>query len=159
MSTQNNIEHCVTIYTDGACSGNPGPGGWGAVLTFKNNVKKIFGHNTNTTNNKMELFAAISALQNLKKPCNINLYTDSKYVQKGITEWIHNWSKNNWIKSDKKPVKNADLWKILQHEIQKHNIVWYWVKGHSGNRGNTMADTLAVQGRDEAKEILRRESL
>jgi len=141
----------VEIYTDGACSGNPGPGGWGALLIFKENKKEIFGHEPETTNNRMELQAAISALQSLKKPCKINLYTDSVYVQKGITEWIHNWKRNNWRKSDNKPVKNADLWRNLQQEIEKHNIIWYWVKGHANNQGNIVADRLATKGRDIAK--------
>jgi len=142
---------CVEIYTDGACSGNPGPGGFGALLIFKANRKEIFGHQTNTTNNQMELQAAISALQALKTSCKVDLYTDSTYVQKGITEWIYNWQKNNWRKSDNKPVKNADLWQILQHEIQKHDIIWHWVKGHSTNEGNNIADRLAVEGREIAK--------
>lgn len=141
----------VEIYTDGACSGNPGPGGWGALLIFKDNKKEIFGHELDTTNNRMEIQAAISALQSLKKPCKIKLYTDSVYVQKGITEWIHNWKRNNWRKSDNKPVKNSDLWKNLQQEIEKHNIMWYWVKGHANNHGNIAADRLATKGRDIAK--------
>jgi len=145
----------VEIYTDGACSGNPGPGGWGALLIFKDNKKEIFGHELDTTNNKMELQAAISALLSLKKPCKINLYTDSVYVQKGITQWIHNWQKNNWRKSDNKPVKNADLWRKLQQEIEKHTIIWYWVKGHANNPGNIVADRLATKGRDVAKERVK----
>ena len=144
----------LEIYTDGACSGNPGPGGWGALLIFKNNRKEIFGHNTNTTNNQMELQAAISALRSLKKPCRIKLYTDSKYVQKGVTEWIHNWAKNNWRKSDNKPVKNVELWKILQQEIEKHDIIWHWVKGHANDKGNNIADGLAVEGRELARKEL-----
>ena len=144
----------LEIYTDGACSGNPGPGGWGALLIFKDNRKEIFGHHTETTNNQMELQAAISALKSLKKPCRIKLYTDSKYVQKGITEWIHNWVKNSWRKSDNQPVKNAELWKKLQQEMKKHDIIWHWVKGHSDNNGNNVADRLAVEGREVAKREL-----
>jgi ribonuclease HI len=144
----------VEIYTDGACSGNPGPGGWGALLIFKNKRKEIFGHQVETTNNQMEIQAAISALQSLKKTCKVELYTDSKYVQKGITEWIHSWAKNNWRKSDNKPVKNAELWKNLQREIEKHDIVWSWVKGHSENEGNDIADSLAVKGRELARREL-----
>ncbi len=143
----------VEIYTDGACSGNPGPGGWGALMICNEQRKEIFGHHLNTTNNQMEIIAAISALQQLKKTCKIKLYTDSKYLQKGITEWIHSWQKNNWRKSDNKPVKNADLWQNLQREIQKHDIIWYWVKGHSDNEGNNLADSLAVKGREIAKEL------
>ena len=151
--SENHEKPFVEIYTDGACSGNPGPGGWGALLIFKDNKKEIFGHEIETTNNRMEMQAAISALKSLKKSCRIKLYTDSVYVQKGITEWIHKWQKNNWRKSDNKPVKNADLWRNLQHEIAKHNIIWYWVKGHAENQGNIIADRLATKGRDIAKEI------
>lgn len=141
----------VEIYTDGACSGNPGPGGWGALLIFKNKTKEIFGHQTSTTNNQMEMQAAISALKCLKRRSKVKLFTDSKYLQKGITEWIHNWKKNNWLKSDNKPLKNVELWKNLQQEIEKHDIIWSWVKGHSTNEGNIIADKLAVHGRDIAK--------
>lgn len=150
-----NTKPFVEIYTDGACSGNPGPGGWGALLIFKDHRKKIFGHQMETTNNQMEIQAAISALQSLKKPCRVKLYTDSKYVQKGITEWIHDWHRNNWRKSDNKPVKNAELWKNLQHEIEKHDIIWSWVKGHSENSGNDIADRLAVEGRELARRRLK----
>ncbi len=141
----------VKIYTDGACSGNPGPGGFGALLIFKDSRKEISGYQLETTNNQMEIQAAISALQALKKPCKIELYTDSKYVQQGVTEWIHKWQKNNWRKSDNGPVKNVELWKNLQHEIKNHDIIWYWVRGHSDNEGNDIADRLAVEGRDIAK--------
>ncbi|MDG1437065.1 MAG: ribonuclease HI [Rickettsiaceae bacterium] len=146
----------VEIYTDGACSGNPGPGGWGALLIFKDNRKEIWGHQLETTNNQMEIQAAISALQALKTPCAVAIYTDSKYVQQGITQWIHSWQKNNWRKSDNKPVKNAELWKNLQHEIKKHDIIWNWVKGHAQNKGNIIADGLAVEGRDFAKGELEK---
>ncbi len=145
----------VKIYTDGACSGNPGPGGWGALLIFKDKRKKISGYQTETTNNKMEIQSAISALQTLKTSCKIELYTDSTYVKKGITEWIYSWEKNNWRKSDNKPVKNAQLWKNLKQEMLKHDIVWRWVKGHSGNEGNEIADTLAVEAKELAKIELK----
>ncbi|MGC0371777.1 MAG: hypothetical protein DGJ47_000477 [Rickettsiaceae bacterium] len=140
----------VIIYTDGACSGNPGPGGWGALLIFKDTKKEIFDGTQETTNNQMEMQAAISALQQLKKTCNVNIYTDSVYVQKGITQWIHGWQRNNWRKSDNKPVKNVELWKELQSEINKHNVTWHWVKGHANNEGNIIADSLAVRGKEKA---------
>ena len=146
----------LNIYTDGACSGNPGPGGWGAYLEYGENgsekiTKEIFGYNYETTNNQMEIVAAIEALKILKKPCTVNLYTDSKYLQLGITKWIHTWRVNNWLKSDNKPVKNAQLWQKLQDEIARHVIIWHWVKGHSNNYGNIIADKLAVKGREIAK--------
>jgi ribonuclease HI len=144
----------VEIYTDGACSGNPGLGGWGALLIFKAKRKEISGFLDDTTNNQMEIMAAIEALKILKKPCKVNIYTDSTYVQKGITEWIHNWEKNNWRKRDNKPVKNVELWKNLQQEIKKHDIIWNWVKGHSNNEGNDIADRLAVEAREEARRKL-----
>lgn len=145
----------VEIYTDGACSGNPGPGGWGALLKFGNVTKEISGHTIITTNNQMEIQAAIEALKILKKPCEVKLYTDSVYLQKGITEWIYSWQKNNWRKSDNQPVKNADLWQNLQKEIKKHDIVWCWVKGHSDNEGNNIADKLAVQAKELAREKVK----
>ena len=146
----------LNIYTDGACSGNPGPGGWGAYLEYGEDgsekiTKEIFGYNYETTNNQMEIVAAIEALKILKKPCTVNLYTDSKYLQLGITKWIHTWRVNNWLKSDNKPVKNAQLWQKLQDEIARHVIMWHWVKGHSDNYGNTIADRLAVKGKEIAK--------
>lgn len=141
----------VEIYTDGACSGNPGHGGWGALLIFKGKKKEIFGYLETTTNNQMELMAAIEALKVLKKPCKVNLYTDSTYVQKGITEWIYNWEKNNWRKRDNSPVKNIELWQKLQQEMEKHDIIWNWVKGHSDNEGNNTADRLAVEARERLK--------
>lgn len=141
----------VEIYTDGACSGNPGHGGWGALLIFKGKKKEISGYLEDTTNNQMELMAAIEALKVLKKPCKVNLYTDSIYVQKGITEWIHNWEKNNWRKRDNSPVKNIELWQKLQQEMEKHDIIWNWVKGHSDNEGNNIADRLAVEAREKVK--------
>lgn len=143
----------VEIYTDGACSGNPGPGGWGALIIFNDHRKEIFGHQAETTNNQMEMLAAINALKELKKPCKIKLYTDSKYLEQGITSWIKNWQKNNWLKSDNKPVKNVELWQNLQHEIKRHDIIWFWVKGHSNNEGNIIADRLAVKGKEIAKKM------
>lgn len=141
----------VEIYTDGACSGNPGHGGWGALLIFKEKKKEISGYLETATNNQMELMAAIEALKVLKKPCKVNLYTDSTYVQKGITEWIYNWKKNNWRKRDNSPVKNIELWQKLQQKMEKHDIIWNWVKGHSDNEGNNTADRLAVEARERLK--------
>ena len=147
----NSSKPLVDIYTDGACSGNPGVGGWGALLIFKGNKKEISGFLEDTTNNQMELIAAIEALKSLKKSCKVNLYTDSTYLQKGITEWIYNWEKNNWRKRDNSPVKNVELWQKLQQEIEKHDIIWNWVKGHSDNEGNNIADRLAVEAREKAR--------
>ena len=138
----------VTIHTDGACRGNPGPGGWGAVLNYDGHEKQLFGGEHNTTNNRMELLAAINALKALKVPCNVALYTDSKYVMQGIEVWLFNWKKNQWKTAGKKDVKNKDLWQQLDKETQRHNIKWSWVKGHSGNPGNELADALANQGID-----------
>lgn len=138
------VKPLVEIYTDGACSGNPGPGGWGAYMIYKNIEKKISGFEKSTTNNRMEIQAVIEALRKLKSPCKINLYTDSKYVMQGITEWINNWQKNNWLNSSKKPVKNSDLWQLLLQETSKHDILWHWVKGHADNEGNNIADELAT---------------
>lgn len=139
----------VIIYTDGACSGNPGPGGWGAILTYGKHEKEIYGGETLTTNNRMEMTAAIRALQALKKASNIDLYTDSVYLKDGVNKWLTGWKNNGWRTSDKKPVKNIDLWQELDIELTKHNINWHWIKGHSGHAGNERADKLAVKGRDE----------
>ena len=147
----NKMESAVVIYTDGACSGNPGPGGWGAVLLFKGKEKEICGGELDTTNNRMELKAAIEALKALTRPCSVELYTDSNYVKGGITQWIHNWKKNGWRTSQKKPVKNDDLWKELDQLDQQHEIVWNWVKGHSGDTYNEKADQLANQGMDTVR--------
>ena len=133
----------VIIHTDGACSGNPGPGGCGAILTFGDVEKELFGGEAHTTNNRMELMAAISALEALKKPCTVDLHTDSQYVQQGISAWIHNWKRNGWRTADKKPVKNADLWQRLDAAIERHNVRWHWVKGHAGHALNERADALA----------------
>ena len=139
----------VEIYTDGACRGNPGPGGWGALLIYGDTQKELYGGEDNTTNNRMELMAAIEALRVLKRRCELTLYTDSQYVRKGITEWIDNWKKRGWQTAAKKPVKNADLWQQLDTAVAQHSIDWVWVKGHSGNEGNEMADQLANRGIDE----------
>ena len=133
----------VKIYTDGACSGNPGPGGWGAQLNFNNNVKEISGYEANTTNNRMELIAVISSLEYVRPDDDIEIYTDSVYVMEGITKWIKNWKKNNWLTASKKQVKNEDLWKKLDSLSASKKISWTWVKGHSGNKGNERADYLA----------------
>ena len=133
----------VEIYTDGACKGNPGPGGWGVLLRFKGAEKKLNGAEKETTNNRMELMAAIKALEALTRPCQVDLTTDSQYVRKGITEWIHGWKKRNWKNASKQPVKNADLWKQLDELVQKHDVSWHWVKGHSGHPENELVDQLA----------------
>lgn len=136
----------VTIYTDGACSGNPGPGGWGAVMIFGEHRKEFCGGEAETTNNKMELQAAIEALDALKRSCTVDLYTDSTYVRNGITSWINGWKKNGWRTAQKKPVKNADRWQKLDEAQSRHNIRWHWVKGHAGHPENERADELARQG-------------
>ena len=138
----------VIIYTDGACRGNPGPGGWGALIKFDNAQKEIFGGQNNSTNNQMELSAAIEGLSTLKEPCNVTLFTDSKYVMDGITQWIQNWKKNNWKTSAKKEVKNKALWQQLDQLMAYHQVQWHWVKGHSGDLGNETADLLANKGID-----------
>ena len=140
----------VILFTDGACRGNPGPGGWGAYLEFKDKKKSLHGFEDNTTNNRMELMAAIQRLKALKRSCTIELKTDSKYVLQGITEWVTGWKKNGWKTAAKKPVKNVDLWQQLDSEVSRHQINWHWVKGHSGVHGNEMADQLANQAIDES---------
>ncbi len=134
----------VDIYTDGACSGNPGPGGWGAILVHGSVEKEMMGREDHTTNNRMEMMGAIAALEALKSPCDIDVYTDSTYVQKGITEWVHGWMKRGWKTADKKPVKNDDLWMRLVAATKPHTIRWHWVKGHSGHEYNERVDKLAV---------------
>ncbi|CAG2151402.1 ribonuclease HI [Cupriavidus plantarum] len=136
----------VTIYSDGACKGNPGPGGWGAVLVAGGNEKELFGGENPTTNNRMELMAVIEALRALKRPCVVKVYTDSQYVQKGISEWIRGWKARGWLTAEKKPVKNADLWQQLDELVQPHEISWHWVRGHNGHPGNERADALANRG-------------
>jgi ribonuclease HI len=136
----------VDIWTDGACSGNPGPGGWGAILISGAHRKELNGGEANTTNNRMELMAAIMALEGLKKPCKVTLHSDSQYVRNGILQWIHGWKKNGWKTADKKPVKNAELWMRLDEARQRHEIEWLWVKGHAGNELNERADALAREG-------------
>lgn len=134
----------IEIYTDGACSGNPGKGGYGVILKYKNKEKELSGYAEETTNNKMELTAVIEGLKALKEACEIDIYTDSQYVKQGITEWIYNWQKNGWKTADKKAVKNAELWQELSEIIKPHKISWHWVKGHSGHPMNERADTLAT---------------
>ena len=136
----------VIIHTDGACSGNPGPGGWGAILQFGGKTRELRGGDLATTNNRMELMAAIQALEALTRDCKVELHTDSTYVMKGISEWIHNWKRRGWLTADKKPVKNDDLWKRLDTARLRHDVAWRWVKGHAGHELNERADTLAREG-------------
>jgi ribonuclease HI len=140
----------VAIYTDGACRGNPGPGGWGAILRSGDHERELLGYEPNTTNNRMELMAAISALEALKRPCDIVLTTDSEYVRKGITEWLKQWKARGWKTADKKPVKNQDLWERLEQAAARHRVRWDWIKGHSGHPENERADQLANRAIDEA---------
>ncbi|WP_305908959.1 ribonuclease HI [Methylomarinum sp. Ch1-1] len=138
----------VIIYTDGACRGNPGPGGWGVYLSYKGTEKELYGGEAETTNNRMELMAAIQGLEALKRPCRVKLNTDSKYVLQGITEWMANWKKRGWKTASKQPVKNVDLWRRLDKALLQHEVEWIWIKGHSGNHGNEKADSLANKGID-----------
>ncbi len=133
----------VSIFTDGACKGNPGPGGWGAVLRYRDAEKEIAGSDTNTTNNRMEMLAAITALEILRRPIAVDIYTDSEYLRNGITQWIHNWKRRGWLTAARQPVKNADLWQRLEEAATTHQVTWHWVKGHAGNPGNERADRLA----------------
>ena len=139
----------VVIYTDGACRGNPGPGGWGALLSCGDNVRELHGGEALTTNNRMELTAAIEALDALKRACDVELHTDSNYLRQGMTQWLARWKGNGWKTAARKPVKNADLWQRLDTACARHNIDWHWVKGHSGNPGNEAADALANRGIDQ----------
>lgn len=139
----------VEIFTDGACRGNPGPGGWGAWLRYGQHEKELYGGEPHTTNNRMELMAAIRALESLNRPCEVNLTTDSVYVRSGITEWLPQWKKRGWKTAARKPVKNVDLWQRLDTAMQRHRVSWHWVKGHSGHTGNERADQLANRGIDE----------
>ncbi len=136
----------VDIYTDGACKGNPGPGGWGALLRHGETSKELCGGEAMTTNNRMELLAVIRALESLKRPCKVRLFTDSQYVRQGITAWIHNWKRNGWRTTNRQPVKNSDLWQELDALAAQHHIEWHWVKGHADNPGNLRADELANRG-------------
>jgi ribonuclease HI len=146
MSAQAADDPTVVIYTDGACKGNPGPGGWGAWLRYGKHERELFGGEQLTTNNRMELMAVIQALTALSRPCNVTIHTDSEYVRKGITEWIHGWKQRGWKTADKKPVKNQELWQRLEALSQLHRVHWRWVKGHAGDPGNERADALANQG-------------
>jgi ribonuclease HI len=149
-------EKVVEIYTDGACSGNPGPGGWGAVLSYDGHEKEIYGGESEaTTNNRMELMAAIRALESLKRPVSVRLHTDSTYVRSGITSWLASWKRNGWRTASKQPVKNADLWQRLELAVEQHEVQWLWVKGHNGNEGNERADALANRGVEEARASRR----
>ena len=143
---ENNIVH---IYTDGACKGNPGPGGWGAILHYNGNIKEINGYSPDTTNNIMEITAVIKAINLLNRPCTITITTDSTYVKNGITKWIHTWKNKNWKTANKKPVKNKKLWQQLDEAIKQHNVTWEWVKGHSGHPQNEKADELANKAIEE----------
>jgi ribonuclease HI len=144
-------EEAVEIWTDGACKGNPGPGGWGVLLKMGAIEKTLHGGEPLTTNNRMEMLAVIEALGALKRPCKVLLHVDSQYVMKGMTEWIHGWKQRGWRTADKKPVKNADLWQRMEEEVAKHTITWKWVKGHAGDPGNERADLLANRGVEEAR--------
>lgn len=139
----------VTVYTDGACRGNPGPGGWGALLVSGRHEKLLKGNESRTTNNRMELMAAIMALRELKRPCRVALWTDSEYLRRGITEWIHAWIKRGWKTASRQPVKNAELWRDLHEQTRRHRVEWHWVKGHSGHPGNERADELANAAIDD----------
>ncbi len=139
----------VEIYTDGACRGNPGPGGWGAVLRYGGHEKELYGAEAQTTNNRMELMAAIQALESLKRPCRVRLTTDSEYVKKGIMEWLANWKRRGWKTAARKPVKNAELWRRLDEAASRHDVEWHWVRGHSGHPENERADALANRAIDE----------
>lgn len=139
----------VEIYSDGACKGNPGPGGWGVLLRYGKHEKQLYGGERETTNNRMELMAVIQGLQGLKRKSQVRVTTDSQYVKNGITQWIHNWKRNGWKTAAKKPVKNADLWQLLDLEVAKHDVTWHWVKGHSGHPENELADSLANRGIEE----------
>ena len=149
MSNSEQSGQAVVLYTDGACRGNPGPGGWGVLMQYGQKHKELYGGEDQTTNNRMELMAAIAGLEALKRTCQVDIYTDSQYVRKGITEWIHGWKKNGWKTSAKKDVKNRDLWQRLDDSIARHRVNWHWVKGHAGHPGNERADALANLGIDD----------
>ncbi|MCG7373638.1 ribonuclease HI [Pseudomonas luteola] len=143
----------VEIYTDGACKGNPGPGGWGALLVYKGNERELWGGEAVTTNNRMELMAAIRALEALKRSCHVQIVTDSEYVMRGITEWLRGWKARGWKTAAKQPVKNADLWQALDAQVARHEVEWEWVRGHTGHHGNERADQLANRGVDEIRAL------
>jgi len=143
----------VEIWTDGACKGNPGPGGWGALLRMGPHEKTLHGGEPATTNNRMELFAVIAALRALTRPCKVVIHTDSQYVQKGMSSWLANWKRRGWLTADKKPVKNADLWRILDELVADHDVTWRWVRGHAGDAGNERADQLANLGVEQARRM------
>jgi len=145
----------VELYTDGGCRGNPGPGGWGAVLRLNDTEKELFGGEASTTNNRMELMAVIQGLQALKRSCVVDVTTDSQYVKNGITQWIHNWKRNGWRTAARKPVKNDDLWRLLDEIVDRHQVSWHWVKGHSGHPENERADALANKGIDQISGKVR----
>ncbi len=146
MSKSESGAEVVRIYTDGACKGNPGPGGWGAILQMDGKEKELFGGEPQTTNNRMELMAVIRALETLKPPCEVAVYTDSQYVQKGISEWLYDWKRRGWRTAGKKPVKNVDLWRELDRLAGMHRVAWHWVRGHAGHPENERADALANRG-------------
>ncbi|MET1080143.1 MAG: ribonuclease HI [Pseudomonas sp.] len=146
------MSELIEIFTDGACKGNPGPGGWGALLVFKGVEKELWGGEADTTNNRMELTAAIRALEELKRPCEVRLVTDSEYVMRGMQEWLPNWKKRGWKTAAKQPVKNADLWQQLDTQVGRHQVTWQWVRGHTGHPGNERADQLANRGVSELKK-------
>jgi ribonuclease HI len=145
----------VVIYTDGACSGNPGPGGWGVLLRWQDQVRELHGGEPMTTNNRMELTAAIEALEALRRPAQVKLHTDSRYLLDGITKWISGWERNGWLTAARKPVKNADLWRRLTAAMRRHQVEWIWVRGHAGDPGNERADELARRGIEEAAAVAR----
>jgi ribonuclease HI len=146
-------DQAVEVYTDGACSGNPGPGGWGAVLRYGAHVRELRGgEGPSTTNNRMEMMAAIQALESLTRPSTVRIHTDSTYLRNGVTSWVAGWQRNGWLTKDRKPVKNADLWQRLTAAVEPHQVEWLWVKGHAGDPGNERADTLAGMGLAEARD-------
>lgn len=147
------MSELVEVFTDGACSGNPGPGGWGAVLRYSGQEKHLYGASPDTTNNRMELMAAIMALESLTRPCKVRLTTDSEYVKKGITQWLAQWKLRGWRTADKKPVKNQDLWQRLETAVAQHHVEWHWVRGHSGHVENELADALARRAIDELRGV------
>lgn len=145
------MTHIVELFSDGACKGNPGPGGWGVVLRYGDHEKRLYGGERDTTNNRMELVAVIQGLQELKRASRVKVTTDSQYVKNGITQWIHGWKRNGWKTAARKPVKNADLWQALDSEVNKHKVDWHWVRGHAGHPGNELADELANLGIQEMR--------